>query len=143
MLNFAICDDEPVMVKEILEQLSEYMSERNRTPYKVKSFLSGRALLESSCNFDVIFLDIQMEQPDGMETARRLRKQKNDSLHVYAGVNDVIMDYAVKEFQRRYPEISVEYEGRKIIEDTDEHYGYNQQLSAQLMSGSGADIFFL
>ena len=70
-------------------------------------------------------------------------EQKNDSLHVYAGVNDVIMDYAVKEFQRRYPEISVEYEGRKIIEDTDEHYGYNQQLSAQLMSGSGADIFFL
>ena len=70
-------------------------------------------------------------------------EQKNDSLHVYAGVNDVIMDYAVKEFQRRYPEISVEYEGPKIIEDTDEHYGYNQQLSAQLMSGSGADIFFL
>lgn len=70
-------------------------------------------------------------------------EQKNDSLHVYAGVNDVIMDYAVKEFQRRYPDISVEYEGRKIIEDTDEHYGYNQQISAQLMSGSGADIFFL
>ena len=69
MLNFAICDDEPVMVKEILEQLSEYMSERNRTPYKVKSFLSGRALLECCCNFDLIFLDFQMEQRYGMVTA--------------------------------------------------------------------------
>lgn len=70
-------------------------------------------------------------------------EQKNDSLHVYASGSDVIMDYAVKEFQRRYPDIPVEYAGRKIIEDAEEFYGYNQQLSAQLMSGSGADVFFI
>lgn len=70
-------------------------------------------------------------------------EQKNDSLHIYASGSDVIMDYAVKEFQRRYPDIDVEYAGRKIIEDAEEFYGYNQQLSAQLMSGSGADVFFI
>ena len=70
-------------------------------------------------------------------------KQKNDSLHIYASGSDVIMDYAVKEFQRRYPDIVVEYAERKIIEDAEEFYGYNQQLSAQLMSGSGADVFFI
>lgn len=70
-------------------------------------------------------------------------EQKNDSLHIYASGRDVIMDYAVKEFQRRYPDIDVEYAGRKIIEDAEEFYGYNQQLSAQLMSGSGADVFFI
>ena len=32
-------------------------------------------------------------------------KQKNDSLHIYASGSDVIMDYAVKEFQRRYPDM--------------------------------------
>lgn len=69
--------------------------------------------------------------------------QRNDSLHIYASGSDVIMDYAVKEFQKRYPEINVEYAGRKIIEDAEEFYGYNQQLSAQLMSGSGADVFFI
>lgn len=69
--------------------------------------------------------------------------QTNDSLHVYAGGSDVIMDYAVREFERRYPDIPVEYEGRKFIEDAEEFYGYNQQLSAQLMSGAGADVFFI
>ncbi len=64
-------------------------------------------------------------------------EQINDSLHVYAGGDDVIMDYAVSEFQRRYPDIEVVYEGRRIIEDTEAFYGYNQQLSAELMSGSG------
>lgn len=70
-------------------------------------------------------------------------EQVNDSLHVYAGGDDVIMDYAVSEFQRRYPDIEVVYEGRRIIEDTEAFYGYNQQLSAELMSGSGADVFFI
>ncbi|MDE6983798.1 MAG: extracellular solute-binding protein, partial [Lachnospiraceae bacterium] len=70
-------------------------------------------------------------------------EQKNDSLHVYAGGDDVIMDYAVREFQRRYPDIPVVYEGRKVIEDAQEFYGYNQQLSAELMSGAGADVFFI
>ena len=70
-------------------------------------------------------------------------KQKNDSLHIYASGSDVIMDYAVKEFQRRYPDIVVEYAERKIIEYAEEFYGYNQQLSAKLMSGSGADVFFI
>ncbi len=70
-------------------------------------------------------------------------EQINDSLHVYAGGDDVIMDYAVSEFQRRYPDIEVVYEGRRIIEDTEAFYGYNQQLSAELMSGSGADVFFI
>lgn len=69
--------------------------------------------------------------------------QTNDSLIVYAGGDDVIMDYAVREFERRYPDIPVEYKGRKVIEDAEEFYGYNQQLSAQLMSGAGADVFFI
>lgn len=86
MLNFAVCDDEPVMVKDILDRLSEYMAEKNRTPYRVRSFLNGRSLLESGCDFDLIFLDIQMEQPDGMETAKRLRRQKRDSLLIFVTV---------------------------------------------------------
>ena len=39
-----------------------------RAAYSVSSFSSGRALLEAADGFDVIFLDIQMEEPDGMET---------------------------------------------------------------------------
>lgn len=86
MLNFAVCDDEPVMVKDILDRLSEYMAEKKWTPYRVRSFLNGRSLLESGCDFDLIFLDIQMEQPNGMETAKRLRRQKKDSLLIFVTV---------------------------------------------------------
>ena len=71
MIKFAICDDEPLMARELAGFLAGYMEEKSITAYSVSSFAGGRALLESG-GFDVIFLDIQMERPDGMETARRM-----------------------------------------------------------------------
>lgn len=86
MLKFAICDDEPAMAQEIYDYLSSYMETRHITSYCVSRFLNGRSLLESDCNFDLFFLDIQMEQPDGMETAKMLRQCGNHSLLIFVTV---------------------------------------------------------
>lgn len=86
MIKFAICDDEPSMVQELAGHLARCLEERRVTAYSVSSFSSGHALLESGGGFDVIFLDIQMEQPDGMETARLLRQQGERSLLVFVTV---------------------------------------------------------
>lgn len=86
MIKFAICDDEPIMTQEISNHLSLYMNERQITSYCVNSFSGGRSLLEGECDFDVIFLDIQMEHPDGMETAKILRQRKNHSLLIFVTV---------------------------------------------------------
>lgn len=77
MIQFAICDDEPYIIQEISNRLSEYMSERKITSYYVNSFSNGCSLLDSEYDFDLIFLDIQMEQLNGMETAKILRQRKN------------------------------------------------------------------
>ncbi len=86
MVRVAICDDEPFMAREIAAHLSRYMEEKRITAYSVSSFSSGRSLLESDCNFDLIFLDVQMEQPDGIETAKILRQRGNHSLIVFVTV---------------------------------------------------------
>lgn len=85
MIKFAICDDEPFMVQELSGYLTKYMQEKH-LPHSIHTFSNGQALLESSCDFDLIFLDIQMEQPDGMETARRLRQQGNPSLLIFVTI---------------------------------------------------------
>ncbi|WP_300821255.1 LytTR family DNA-binding domain-containing protein [uncultured Oscillibacter sp.] len=86
MIKFAICDDEPLMAQELAGHLADYMKENLITAYSVSSFSDGRALLDAVDRFDVIFLDIQMEQPDGMETAKLLRRRGDHSLLVFVTV---------------------------------------------------------
>ena len=86
MIKFAICDDEPYMVREIADQLSAYMAQVRIASYSVNCFSGGQCLLESREDFDLIFLDIQMEHPDGMETARLLRRQGDHSLLIFVTV---------------------------------------------------------
>lgn len=52
--------------------------------------------MESDCAFDLIFLDIQMEQPDGMEIARMLRQQNNQSLLIFV---TVLKEYVFDAFE--------------------------------------------
>lgn len=96
MIKFAICDDEPVMVQEISNLLSQYMDGQTITSYSVASFSNGRALLESGCNFDIIFLDIQMDDLDGIETAKMLRQQKDYSLLIFV---TVLKEYVFHAFE--------------------------------------------
>ncbi len=86
MIKVAICDDEPLMVRGLTSHLTSYMEEHSITAYSVSSFSGGCALLERVGSFDVIFLDIQMEQPNGMETARLLRQRGDHSLLVFVTV---------------------------------------------------------
>ena len=86
MIKIAICDDEPMMAQELASHLAEYMKEKSITAYDLSSFPDSCALLDAADRFDVIFLDIQMEQPDGMETARLLRRRGDHSLLVFVTV---------------------------------------------------------
>ena len=86
MITLAICDDEPSMARELAGRLAGYMKEKSVTGYSVSSFSNGRALLERAGGFDVIFLDIQMEDPDGMETARLLRRRGDHALLIFVTV---------------------------------------------------------
>ncbi len=85
-ISFAVCDDEPVMAGEISELISGYMRRHKGTPFSVSSFSSGSALLKSSGAFDVVFLDVQMDGPDGMDTARLLRRRGDTALLIFVTV---------------------------------------------------------
>lgn len=99
------------MAEELAVCLSEYMNEKQLTDYHISTFSDGGSLLENGCDFDLIFLDIQMKQPDGMETARLLRQRGNQSLLVFVTVLKECVfeafevqayDYLVKPLDRRH-----------------------------------------
>lgn len=96
MLEIAICDDEPLMIEEISACLCAYMAQKNLTAYHISAFTTSRSLLKSSRNFDFIFLDIQMEQPNGIETARLLRQRNYHSLLIFI---TILKEYVFDAFE--------------------------------------------
>ena len=63
------------------------MQEQNETAYHISCFCGGRALLESACDFDIVFLDIQMEQLNGMEAAKMLRQRSASTALIFVTVS--------------------------------------------------------
>ena len=75
MIRIAICDDEKYMSDHIRTLVSDFFHKKNRE-ISFRMFSSGEELLSYNGQIDILFLDIQMKDMDGMETARRLRADK-------------------------------------------------------------------
>lgn len=86
MLRFAVCDDEPYMLEELSARLEDCLRAAGRPGCILRRFSSGRALLDSGEDFDLVFLDVQMDPPDGLETARALRDRGDEALLVFLTV---------------------------------------------------------
>ncbi len=65
-LNIAICDDE----EAIREQIKELM-EKEKPGVCPGLYETGDGLLAAGGQFDLVFLDIQMDGTDGIETAKK------------------------------------------------------------------------
>lgn len=73
MNKIAICDNNPKAKEQIRKCCEKYdAKEGNINEYY--EFSSGEDLLASSLHFDLIFLDIEMDDLNGIETAEQIRK---------------------------------------------------------------------
>ncbi len=77
-MKIAICDDEQIFRDTLYKKLVKY----NKT-FEIKEFRTGRELIDSRIKFDIIFLDIEMPELNGMDTAKKLRKLSVGSIIIF------------------------------------------------------------
>lgn len=82
MLRVAVVDDEITQVRKIGRIVFEYFK-RKQILASVECFESGEKFLEQSISYDIIFLDIQMEGIDGIETANNIRMNDKRATMIY------------------------------------------------------------
>lgn len=80
-IEIAICDDEQVYIDRMVKYIGVY-SEECEMDINITSYNSGKVLLEDvekdTSKYDIIFLDVEMPDIDGVDTARGIRKVTED-----------------------------------------------------------------
>ncbi len=88
MINIAVVDDE----KYIRNQVKAWIG-KIEGDYRVDTYAAGEEFLRTGRYYDIIFLDIQMDGLNGIETARELREQHKESLLIFiTGVKEYVFE---------------------------------------------------
>lgn len=85
MLKIAICDDEAYFRKLVKNYITDYLSKRD-VLFEIAEFGSGEELLQCGIEivqYTVIFLDINMQEVDGIATARKIREYSSEVMLVF------------------------------------------------------------
>lgn len=104
MINIAICDDETEIIKQIAGIICCYMKEKNYQ-YHIDEYTSGKDILkkqEKLSDYDLIFLDVEMPEINGLEVAVKIREKyapKVALAYISAYINYAIESYKVKAFR--------------------------------------------
>lgn len=107
-INIAICDDEKDIQQILSRDVETYCADHGIS-CQITCYDSGEEMLGSNAarTPDILFLDIQMSGRNGMEIARELRRQKEDTIlifvtaiseYVYEAFDVDALHYLVKPF---------------------------------------------
>ena len=139
MINIGICDDEASM-RRLLRAPLEQKLQLLGADYRIFEYDCGETLLTRPETewLDILFLDIEMKQLSGMETAKNLRKRDSHTLLIFvtAYPDFVFQGYEVHAFHY----ILKPYENqkiRKVLEQAIKELGQNREHYFTLEQKSG------
>lgn len=99
-MRIAICDDEKYYQNYLAQNIETYLNQKSIS-FNIQFYQSGEELLNQSeihLLYDVIFLDINMQGIDGIQTAKRIREQSTSTIIVFvtAYVSYALEGYSVE-----------------------------------------------
>lgn len=83
-MNICVCDDEKIIHDEIKRLLKMFST--NDAQFCITDLFSGEALMDYYSNnnkFDIIFLDIEMNQINGIKTAEKIRETDENAIIIF------------------------------------------------------------
>ena len=100
MLSIAVCDDKVIECCNMARKIKDILEDM-KIPCIIRQFQSGRELLQALESFDIVFLDIIMQDLDGMKTAQIFREKASDKILIFVSSSReyVFEAYDVEAFQ--------------------------------------------
>jgi len=100
-MRIAICDDERIIQEIVKQKCDEYLKGRDIS-YNIVMFRNGVELVKYKEDIDIIFLDIEMPEVDGLLAAQYLRDKKVEVPIIFLTSHAEMMQKAFKVKAFRY-----------------------------------------
>ncbi len=79
-----VCDDKQEVVEQLSNHITMVMSELRVSDWTLKQYISPLELLNDAEDIDVLFLDIEMPEMDGVEVGKKIKKINTDCTLIMA-----------------------------------------------------------
>ena len=106
MIRVAVVDDEKNVLKYISDKIMEIL-EKFKYEAKIELYTNGNDVIEAdrTQSFDILFLDLEMPEPDGMQTAEIIRDNNaNAIIAIVTNCSDLVyktLKYDISAFIRK------------------------------------------
>lgn len=97
MWNIAVCDDDKTVCRQVQALLYQYSID-----LKISVFNSGSELLRNNNPYDIIFLDVEMPEINGIKTTDELRRRNKNIYVIFLTNHPNYIDEAFKVRAYRY-----------------------------------------
>lgn len=123
-IKIAVCDDEQRYIDRLVNHIELYGDEGG-AEFKITEYKSGRKLIEDimadSKMYDIVFLDVEMPEIDGLKTAKAIRKISEDIILCFVTGHE--------QYTREAYQVEVPVSRRRYKEVRDRHLNrVKQQL---------------
>lgn len=98
MIKIAICDDEKYFRETIEKYVREYLRQKEKV-FQIDLFESGKEFVESGIDilsYSIAFLDVNMEELDGIRTAQKIREYSSEMYIVFV---TAYIDYSLEGYK--------------------------------------------
>ena len=100
-LNIAICDDNCIALNDEYNMICSVLDE-NKIEYTAVKFNNPVPLIESKEHYNIVFLDVEMNSIDGIQTANEVRKKNKECLIFFVTNYDRYLDDAFNQRAFRF-----------------------------------------
>lgn len=79
-----VCDDKQEVIEQLSNHITMVMSELRVSDWTLKQYISPLELLNDAMDIDVLFLDIEMPEMDGIEVGKKIKELNTDCALIMA-----------------------------------------------------------
>ena len=157
MYKVAICDDDSLQVSNLETHISEYFDEIN-VQYEIDGYYKGDRMVNTMSgqidNYHLIFLDIEMEGLNGIETAKLLRNIDKNFILIF--VTSLIKPVSIEKLREVLRDVLVELTAKQkfmFYQIGTEHFQmsldnivclyseFGRKIHLELVSGSDTSFY--